>query len=229
MNHLFMNYLLTRRTSPQFSLLPSRTALFDQTDSSAGTVLSAACRGGASRPTSASVHVLRSLFFGGIVALTLHLPRTSTHAAELILGISDSGDAVEVSWNSQSVTANAPFLHYDFQAETSADLSEWVAFGGAISGGALATASIPRFIRIPKGTAASFYRFNYRLNLPGVDLSGLNFSGVDLRNANLSGANLRNANFSGADLAGAILTGANLSGADLTGAVLTDVNLMAWT
>ncbi|MEO8426018.1 MAG: FG-GAP-like repeat-containing protein, partial [Verrucomicrobiota bacterium] len=160
-----------------------------------------------------------------LIALVLGSPDTSAQVADLNLAAKDTGNVVEVSWTSESVTTNASFLHYEFHVEGSSDLKNWTNFGGTIAGGPLATRSVPHAIDIPKSAEIGFYRLGYRLNLSGSNLSGLNFSGADLRNANLTGANLTNANLSGADLSGAILSGANIFGVNLAGAVLAGVDL----
>ena len=49
-----------------------------------------------------------------------------------------------------------------------------------------------------------------------VDLSGVDFSGMDLSGADFSGVDLSGVNFSGANLCGTNFTGANLYGADLS-------------
>jgi uncharacterized protein YjbI with pentapeptide repeats len=58
-----------------------------------------------------------------------------------------------------------------------------------------------------------------------IDLTGINLSGMDLRKVNLVGLDLSGANLAGADLRGVNLTGVNLSGANLNDANLTGANL----
>ena len=65
---------------------------------------------------------LRGLLIACVAALTWHLPGASARAAGFTLAVSDDADVIEVSWTSKSITTNAPFLHYEFQVETSLDL-----------------------------------------------------------------------------------------------------------
>ncbi|MBI2929471.1 MAG: VCBS repeat-containing protein [Verrucomicrobia bacterium] len=151
------------------------------------------------------------------------------------LAAADLGDALEISWTSRSVTVNPPFLHYEFQVQTSPNLVDWENLGATIPGGMRETASVGHNARLARDASALFARLTYRLNLPGSDLRGLDFSGTDLRGSDFTGAKLAGASFSGsdlsgaslsaADLTGAVLEGANLQGTDLNGATLNNVSL----
>ncbi len=130
-----------------------------------------------------------------------------------------------VAWQSDSITTNTPYLHYEFQLETSLDLLGWTNFGSLIPGGVLSNRSVTHRVPLARTNRFAFYRLNYRLNAPGVDLSGADLSGTDLRNANLSGANLSNAILTEAQLSGANLAGALLNGVNFDGIELAGVNL----
>ena len=146
------------------------------------------------------------------------------------LSLVEAPDGVDVAWTSTSLTPAAPFLHYEFQVQHSADLVAWENSTTFIPGGFLGSASLPHTFRLLTTATHDFVRLSYRLNMPGADLSGLDLSGADLTGAELTGANLAGADLSGAILDGAILggtdlTGANLDGATFAGADLQDVNL----
>ena len=84
--------------------------------------------------------------------------------------------------------------------------------------------------RSDAGIAIEQEEEGFRLDLVGVNLSGVNLrkaklSGVNLRKAKLSRAKLSGADLSWAELAGANLSGANLSGADLSWAYLWEADL----
>ncbi len=171
-------------------------------------------------------------------AWTCPNPTARADLVPLAMNVVEGG--VEISWESDSILAGPPFLHNEFQLESSADLLVWTPAGEPIPGGALDSTSFAHQFLLPLTNAQVFMRLAYRLNLPGADLNGLDLSGTDLRsailtNANLSGANLSEADLGNADLSGALLTGATLEGAsfdgadlgsvDLTGLDLTGVNL----
>ncbi len=157
-------------------------------------------------------------------------------AAESVIRLATTNVAggLAVTWTSPSLTPVAPFVHYEFQVEYSADLSSW---GNAtlVPGGFVGSDSVPRTFVLPRTNTQGFVRLNYRLNMPGANLAGLDLSRADLRGANLAGANLSGttldgallggANLSGATLAGATFGGANLQGVDLTGFDLSAIDL----
>jgi subtilisin family serine protease len=152
--------------------------------------------------------------------------RGTALAAESVvrLGWTNTPGGVQVSWTSPSLTPAAPFVHYEFQVQHSANLSVWEN-ATLVPGGFLGSASVNRTFLLPATNAQGFVRLNYRLNMPGANLSGLDLRGADLRGANLAGANLAGAKLDGALLGGADLTGANLAGATFAGANLQDVDL----
>ena len=140
------------------------------------------------------------------------------------LATTNTSSGLAVTWTSPSITPAAPFVHYEFQVEYSADLSTW-RNATLVPGGFLGSASVPRSFVLPKTNTQGFVRLNYRLNMPGANLSGLDLSGADLRGANLAGANLSGTKLDGALLGGADLAGASLAGATFAGANLQDVDL----
>ncbi|MBK7998279.1 MAG: VCBS repeat-containing protein [Verrucomicrobia bacterium] len=147
-------------------------------------------------------------------------------AAESVirLATTNTPSGLAVTWTSPSLTPVAPFVHYEFQVEYSADLNSW-RNATVVPGGFLGSASVPRSFVLPKTNTQGFVRLNYRLNMPGANLSGLDLSGADLRGANLAGANLAGTKLDGALLGGANVSGANLAGATFAGANLQDVDL----
>lgn len=149
----------------------------------------------------------------------------SAAGSEVRLGLTNMPDGVEISWVSQSITPTMPFVHYEFQIQESSNLVAWQNIGVPIAGGFLNSEALRHTYSLLTTNAQSFVRLNYRLNMPGADLSGLDLSGADLRGANLAGANLAGTHLDGALLGGADLTGANLSGATFAQANLQDVNL----
>jgi hypothetical protein len=142
----------------------------------------------------------------------------------ILLASTNTPGGLAVTWISPSLTPTAPFVHYEFQVEYGADLSTW-RNAMLVPGGFLSNASVPRSFVLPKTNTQGFVRLNYRLNMPGADLSGLDLSGADLRGANLAGANLSGTKLDGALLGGADLSGANLASATFAGANLQDVDL----
>ncbi|MBL9171788.1 MAG: VCBS repeat-containing protein [Verrucomicrobiales bacterium] len=148
----------------------------------------------------------------------LFCPRVG--AVEVRLGASMAGESLRISWQSDSLTTNAPYIHNEFQLETSQDLLGWEVDPATIPGGFLGAAQIGHERLIPRMHQRGYVRLRHRLNLPGADLSGLDLRGADLRDANLAGAKLV-----GTHLAGAVLTRANLAGADLRNANLAGANL----
>jgi uncharacterized protein YjbI with pentapeptide repeats len=146
------------------------------------------------------------------------LPGWVAAAAEFPLAITDAGEAIEVTWRSESVTASEPFLHPEFEFQTSSNLIDWEAYGGPIPGGALASFAVAHFVSIAKEAGRGFYRLTSRVTLARADLSELNLAGADFSNADLSGADLSGANLQGADFTGATLAGADFTDATLAGA-----------
>ena len=59
------------------------------------------------------------LYVRGFILIGCLFLQIVGRGAEVRLGIDDSG---LLSWNSDSITANTPYLHYEFQVETSPDL-----------------------------------------------------------------------------------------------------------
>jgi uncharacterized protein YjbI with pentapeptide repeats len=153
----------------------------------------------------------------------LFCPRVG--AVEVRLGASMAGESLRISWQSDSLTTNAPYIHNEFQLETSQDLLGWEVDPATIPGGFLGVAQVGHERLVPMMHQRGYVRVRHRLNLPGADLSGLDLRGTDLRDANLAGAKLVGTQLAGADLTGADLTGADLRNADLTGANLNSVNL----
>lgn len=141
-------------------------------------------------------------------------------AGEVRIRADLAGEAIKVSWPSDSLTPNSPFVHYEFVIETSQDLADWHPDATPIPGGFLGSAQVRHERLVPVIDQRGYLRLSYRLNLPGADLSGLDLRGADLREANLAGAKLV-----GTQLAGAVLTGANLTGADLGNANLAGADL----
>jgi hypothetical protein len=179
--------------------------------------------GDALGPVTSAGAVSRRLGLATGLLLALAIPLRSSAAVQL--RAADAGDAVAVSWTSQTLSGGPPFLHYQYQLQVSSNLVEWRDFGGTIPGGVWPEASISYSIRLAKDSPGMFSRLLYQFTMPGANLSGMDLSGADLRNAVLSNANLTGANLTGADLSGATLTGANLSGATLAGANLGNVTL----
>lgn len=136
-------------------------------------------------------------------------------AAGVELSVAVHGNEVEASWTSRSVSASAPFVHYEFQVQRSSNLVTWENVEAPIPGGFLGLAALRHTYQLPATNGQSFVRLTYRLNMPGSDLRGLDLSGADLRGANLAGANLTGARLDGTLLGGADLTGAKLTRGDL--------------
>src|SRR5688572_30146921 len=74
--------------------------------------------------------------------------------AEVRLAIDDSG---LLSWNSDSITTNTPYLHYEFQVETSPDLLGWTNFGSQVPGGLLTNRSFTYSVAVPPTNRFAFY------------------------------------------------------------------------
>ena len=180
--------------------------------------------------TSTLAVVLHRLLLAACIVGSWPWSNHSAGAAAVPLSVVEVSNGVEISWTSEAILAEPPFLHYEFQLESSTDLMVWTPAAEAIAGGAQDFAALSHSLALPLTNAQVFVRLAYRLNLPGADLSGLDLGGTDLRsanltNANLSGADLTNADLSGADLSGAVLINATLAGATLTGTDLGNVNL----
>jgi len=179
-------------------------------------------------PVSLSLRRLRTWPCRALCWLLLFslLSGVKARAAEssIRLATTNMPGGLTVTWTSPSLTPVAPFVHYEFQVEYSADLSTW-RNATLVPGGFLGGGSVSRSFVLPKTNTQGFVRLNYRLNMPGANLSGLDLSGADLRGANLAGANLSGTKLDGALLGGADLSGANLADATFAGANLQDVDL----